>query len=105
VHSLHEFDSRWDLLIAEKSIIAVKFYLPRCQPCTAIAPIFQKLSEEFASKIFCVEINAHEHPSLARQLGFTRFPSFAYIKNGQKVAGHTGASESQIRSHCLSLIS
>lgn len=104
VHSFGEFHNAWNTLITSQPLIAVKFYLPGCPPCGAIAPVFHRLSEEFGSKVLCVEINAKEHKGLARQLGFSRFPSFAYIKNGQKVAGHTGASEGQIRAHLMSLI-
>lgn len=105
VHSFGEFHNAWNTLITSQPLIAVKFYLPGCPPCGAIAPVFHRLSEEFAGKVLCVEINAKEQGALARQLGFSRFPSFAYIKNGQKIAGHTGASEGQIRSNLTSLIS
>ena len=105
VHSFGEFHNAWNTLISSQPLIAVKFYLPGCPPCLNIAPVFHRLSEEFSGRVLCVEINAKEQKSLAGQLGFTRFPSFAYIKNGQKIAGHTGASEGQIRSNLMALIS
>lgn len=105
VRSFGEFHNNWNTLITSQPLIALKFYLPGCPPCNTIAPVFRRLSEELNSKVLFVEINAKEQNALARQLGFTRFPSFAYIKNGQKVGGHTGGSEDLIRSHLIDLIS
>lgn len=67
-----------------------------------IAPIYEKMSEEFPSVVFTkIDVDANEEA--AQQCGVQAMPTFQFYKGGQKVGELKGANESKLRVSSIAL--
>jgi thioredoxin 1 len=77
--------------------VEVDFWAPWCGPCRMVAPIYDKLAEEYPNFKFC-KINVDEHREVAMSFGIQSIPMQMFFANGEKVDELLGAvPESQIR--------
>ncbi len=78
--------------------VVVDFWAPWCRPCHMIAPITEKLSEEFEGKIKFCKLNVDESPQTAMQYRVMSIPLLLFFNGGQKVDESLGAvPESMLR--------
>ena len=88
------------LLIEEsqKRPVIVDFWADWCAPCKQLMPILEKLAAEYQGAFLLAKVNADEQQMLAQQLGVRSLPTVMVIKDGQPVAGFSGAQpESAVR--------
>ena len=77
-------DERW----LEKKKLVIYFSSAYCQPCKAMAPMIDKLSEESGNLI---KLDAIEHGELASRLGARGAPAFVQLAQGTIVKVHLGS--------------
>lgn len=58
-------------------------YAPWCGPCKMLAPLLERLAEEFAGKAKFVKLNVDEAPDLASRYGITGVPTLLFFQNGE----------------------
>jgi len=76
----------------------VDFWAPWCAPCRMIAPITEKLSEEYKGKVKFCKLNVDENPQTATKYQIMSIPLLIFFKDGQVVDESLGAlPESMIR--------
>lgn len=71
--------------------ILVDFWAPWCMPCRLLAPILEKLMNEFKDKFILVKINIDEYPEIASKYGIMSIPNVKLFKNGKVVDEFVGA--------------
>ena len=71
--------------IVEKSTdtFLVDFWATWCMPCKMIAPIVEKISEEYSGKIKVGKVNVDEEQNLAVRFGIASIPTLLVFKNGK----------------------
>jgi len=70
--------------------IVVDFSATWCMPCRMLAPVMEKVSEEFDGKVSFYNIDIDQNPSLAEQYGIQSIPAVAFIKDGKLADMHVG---------------
>lgn len=64
-------------------IIVIDFWAVWCSPCKVIAPIFEKIQQEYYQDFIFVKINVDENPMVAQRFGISSIPTTLFIKGGQ----------------------
>ncbi len=85
--------------------VVVDFWAPWCGPCHMIAPITEKLSEEYEGKLKFCKLNVDEYTQKAEEFRVVSIPLLLFFSGGQKVDESLGAvSEGAIRSKVEALL-
>jgi len=78
--------------------VLLDFWADWCQPCKSLAPILEKLVNEYRGQFVLAKVNTDEQQMLAQQLQVRSLPTLKLVFQGQLVGELTGAQpESQIR--------
>jgi len=83
---------------SQKVLVLVDFWADWCGPCQALAPILEKLANQYQGKIALVKVDTDQQTQLAQQYGIRSLPTVHIYKNSQVVDQFMGAlPESQIK--------
>ncbi|HLW03263.1 MAG TPA: thioredoxin [Ktedonobacterales bacterium] len=84
------------VLNADKPII-VDFWAAWCPPCRAIAPVYERLSEEYAGKMDFAKMDTDEHPLTYSRFGIMGQPTFLLFQGGKVVDQVIGYNPTGLR--------
>jgi thioredoxin 1 len=91
----HDFEGE---VIKSEIPVVVDFWAPWCGPCQRLAPITEKLAEEYAKKVKFFKLNVDENGQTAMRYRVMSIPLLLFFKSGQKVDESLGAvPENMIR--------
>ena len=74
----------------EKKTLVVDFWATWCGPCRMLAPVMEKLSEEFEGQAEFVKIDVDDNPDLAREYSIMSIPCVMVFKGGQLAGKQVG---------------
>ncbi len=72
--------------------IVVDFWAEWCGPCRMVAPVLDKLSEEYAGRVRIGKVNVDEQSGLASKYGIQSIPTLLIFKGGKVVEQFVGAT-------------
>merc|ERR1711939_178811 len=90
--------SEHDRLLASRKerLVVIDFHATWCGPCHAVAPTYEKLSQQYKGATFCkVDVDAAR--DIAQQYKVTAMPTFVFLKNGSEVERVRGANIAAIQ--------
>lgn len=79
-----------EVLQAELPVL-VDFYADWCGPCKMMAPVVEKLAEEYEGKLKVGKCNVDENMQLAQKYRISSIPAFMVFKNGEAAVTCVGA--------------
>ncbi len=79
--------------------VIVDFWAPWCGPCRMMAPVFEKLADEYKNKLKFAKLNTDEEPQISQENAIRGIPCLVLFNKGQEVDRIVGAlPEEQLRS-------
>jgi thioredoxin 1 len=96
---IHVSDAEFEAKVLQSDIpVLVDFWAPWCGPCHMVAPILDKLADEYAGEILVAKVNTDEDAQWAMQYGVQGIPTMLVVHNGEVIREQVGAvSEPFIR--------
>ena len=70
--------------------VVVDFYATWCPPCRMLAPILDRLADEFAGQIKFVKVNSDEEPRLSSDYYVTALPTVVFVDAGKNIGQFSG---------------
>jgi thioredoxin 1 len=84
-------DQNFDQEIKKTDKLAlVDFFATWCEPCSMLAPILEKMADEFKDKIVLMKANVEETPVNSQKFQVSLIPMVVLFKNGQPINSFTG---------------
>lgn len=69
----------------------VDFWAPWCNPCRAIAPVLEKLANEYSGKLLVAKVNTDENPQWAEKFNVQGIPTMLFVARGKIIHRQVGA--------------
>jgi thioredoxin 1 len=76
--------------------VVVDFYSASCGPCRQIAPLFNKMAEDFAGKAVFIKVDSQRLQRSAMMLNVRSLPTFIFFHKTSPVHTFTGADAGQL---------
>ena len=75
-----------------ESPIIVDFWAEWCGPCRIVAPVLEKLADDYEGKVRVGKVNVDEQGALASKFGIQSIPTLLIFKGGKVVDQYIGAT-------------
>jgi thioredoxin 1 len=85
-------DSNFESEVIKSGLpVLVDLWAPWCGPCRMVAPVVEKLSEEYSDKIKFCKLNVDDNPETAAKYRVMSIPTLMFFKDGNVVDMVVGA--------------
>jgi thioredoxin 1 len=76
-------EQEFDSLLTSNELVVFDFTATWCGPCKMIAPLMDKLAEEYEGRVKVLKVDLDQNPTLSKRLGIRSIPAVMIYKNGE----------------------
>ncbi len=85
-------DSNFEETALAGGVSVVDFWAEWCGPCRLIGPIIDDLATEYEGKATIGKVDVDSNPEISTKYGVRSIPTILFIKDGEVVDKHVGAT-------------
>lgn len=90
-------DSTFEQEVLKSTLpVLVDFWAPWCKPCNMVAPITEKLSQEYAGRLKVCKLNVDHSQQIAAKYSIMSIPTLIFFNGGKPVDTIIGAMPESI---------
>ena len=95
--NVHQFTTaNFDAEVLKADVpVLVDFTATWCGPCKALAPIVEKLADEFKGKARVGKLDIDDSPAVASKYGIRGVPTVLVFKDGKVSGTHVGVTSKE----------
>lgn len=75
-------EQEFDSFLTSNGLVVIDFTATWCGPCKMIAPLMDKLAEEYEGQAKIAKVDLDQNQSLAKRLGIRSIPAVMIYKDG-----------------------
>lgn len=80
----------FDELINKEKLVLIDFWATWCTPCRMLAPVIEKIAEQYDGKLVVGKVDIDEQQELAIRYGIQSIPTVILFKDGKVAAKEIG---------------
>lgn len=86
INSTQEFDD----LLKENRYVLVDFWATWCAPCRMVAPVIEKIADNYSEKVVVAKVDVDDQEELAIRYGIQTIPTIIFYKEGKIASKEIG---------------
>ena len=83
-------------VIDKGGLTVIDFWAEWCGPCRMVAPIIEELATEYDGKALVGKVDVDSNQEISMKYAIRSIPTILFIKDGEVVDKHVGATSKQV---------
>ncbi len=91
--SLEITDQNYEALVLNSpQPVVIDFWAQWCSPCKVVSAAIDSLAEDYTNQVVIGKVDVDSNPALTAKYGVRNMPTVLFLKDGEVVDKHVGAT-------------